>query len=96
MSNQPPPRRRGPARSPVEPQPRYLRTEEVAEILHCTPKTVSRWAAEGRLPFLKTLGGHRRYPEAEIRALAESLHHEATSPAAAALLGDDHPRQGSP
>jgi len=23
---------------------------------------VSRWAKEGKLPFLKTLGGHRRYP----------------------------------
>jgi excisionase family DNA binding protein len=51
----------------------YLLTHEVADILHCSPKTVSRWAKEGRLPFLKTLGGHRRYPEHEIRALAASL-----------------------
>ena len=36
-------------------------------------QTVSRWAKEGRLPFLKTLGGHRRYPEAEIRQLANEL-----------------------
>ena len=45
----------------------------------CTssPKTVSRWAKEGKLPFLKTLGGHRRYPEAEIRELAEELREEA-------------------
>jgi excisionase family DNA binding protein len=34
---------------------------------------VSRWAKEGRLPFLKTLGGHRRYPEADIRQLANEL-----------------------
>ena len=40
---------------------------------------VSRWAKEGRLPFLKTLGGHRRYPEAEIRQLAEGLREEATT-----------------
>jgi excisionase family DNA binding protein len=45
----------------------------VADILHVSPKTVSRWAKEGRLPFLKTLGGHRRYPEAEIRELANQL-----------------------
>jgi excisionase family DNA binding protein len=38
-----------------------------------SPKTVSRWAQEGRLPYLRTLGGHRRYPDAEIRALLESL-----------------------
>lgn len=53
--------------------PSYLRTAEVADILHVSPKTVSRWAKEGKLPFLKTLGGHRRYPEAEIRALAADL-----------------------
>ena len=59
--------------------PSYLRAAEVAEILHVSPKTVSRWAKEGKLPFLKTLGGHRRYPEAEIRNLAEGLREEATA-----------------
>jgi excisionase family DNA binding protein len=54
-------------------EPRYLRTAQVAELLHVSPKTVSRWAQEGRLPYLRTLGGHRRYPDAEIRALLESL-----------------------
>jgi excisionase family DNA binding protein len=53
--------------------PRYLHTAEVADLLHVSPKTVSRWAKEGKLPFLKTLGGHRRYPAAEIRQLAEEL-----------------------
>jgi excisionase family DNA binding protein len=57
--------------------PRYLHPAEVADILHVSPKTVSRWAKEGKLPFLKTLGGHRRYPEAEIRELAEELREEA-------------------
>ena len=51
----------------------YLLTHQVAAILHVSPKTVSRWAKEGKLPFLKTLGGHRRYPESKIRELAESL-----------------------
>ena len=60
-----------PKTTPIEPT--YLLSIEVAEILHVTPKTVSRWAKEGKLPFLRTLGGHRRYPEAEIRALAEQL-----------------------
>jgi excisionase family DNA binding protein len=60
--------------------PSYLRAAaEVADILHVSPKTVSRWAKEGKLPFLKTLGGHRRYPEAEIRQLAEGLRQEATT-----------------
>jgi excisionase family DNA binding protein len=59
--------------------PSYLRTAQVADILFVSPKTVSRWAKEGKLPFLKTLGGHRRYPEAEIRELAEELREEATA-----------------
>jgi excisionase family DNA binding protein len=59
--------------------PSYLHTAEVADLLHVSPKTVSRWAKEGRLPFLKTLGGHRRYPEAEIRDLATELREEATA-----------------
>jgi excisionase family DNA binding protein len=57
--------------------PSYLRTAEVADLLSVSPKTVSRWAKEGKLPFLRTLGGHRRYPEAEIRELVEDLREEA-------------------
>jgi len=30
-------------------------------MLGVTPNTVSRWAREGRLPSVATLGGHRRY-----------------------------------
>jgi excisionase family DNA binding protein len=54
----------------------YLRTFEVAEILHVSPKTITRWAKDGKLPFRRTLGGHRRYPEAEIRAIARDLRGE--------------------
>jgi excisionase family DNA binding protein len=59
--------------------PSYLHTAEVADILHVSPKTVSRWAKEGKLPFLKTLGGHRRYPAAEIRELANQLQVQPTT-----------------
>jgi excisionase family DNA binding protein len=59
--------------------PSSLHPAEVADILHVSPKTVSRWAKEGKLPFLKTLGGHHRYPEAEIRELANQLGEESTA-----------------
>ena len=59
--------------------PSYLLPAEVADILHVSPKTVSRWAKEGKLPFMKTLGGHRRYPEAEIRELVDDLRQEPTA-----------------
>ena len=32
------------------------------------PKTVTRWAQQGKLHSIRTLGGHRRYSETEIRA----------------------------
>jgi len=59
--------------------PSYLRTAEVADLLYVSPKTVSRWAKEGKLPFTKTLGGHRRYPETKIRELASELQEEPTA-----------------
>jgi len=51
----------------------------VADILHVSAKAVSRWAKEGKLPFLRTLGGHRRYPTAEIRQLADELQVQPTA-----------------
>src|SRR4029453_11964344 len=54
---------------PQPTEPRYLRTAQVADLLQVSPKTVSRWAQEGMLPYFRTLGGHRRYPDREIRAL---------------------------
>jgi excisionase family DNA binding protein len=59
--------------------PTYLRPAEVAHLLSVSPKTVSRWAKEGKLPFMKTLGGHRRYLEAEIRQLVDVLRQEPTA-----------------
>ena len=54
----------------------HLRTEEVANLLHVFPKTVARWAKQGLLPYRRTLGGHRRFPQAAIRELAAGLHQE--------------------
>src|SRR5699024_7758195 len=38
-----------------------LTPAEVAEMVHVDPKTVTRWAQAGKLTYLRTLGGHRRY-----------------------------------
>jgi excisionase family DNA binding protein len=54
----------------------FLRSAQVAAILQVSPKTVARWAQRGRLPYQRTLGGHRRYPEPAIRELAASLVQE--------------------
>ena len=52
---------------------RYIRTAEAARMLHVSPKTVSRWAKNGRLPHVVTLGGHRRFPASAVAQLARDL-----------------------
>jgi predicted site-specific integrase-resolvase len=37
-----------------------------------SPSTLDRLAAAGRLSFKRSPGGHRRYREPEVRALAEA------------------------
>ena len=46
-----------------------LTPAEVAALFRVDPKTVTRWAKAGKLTSIKTLGGHRRYKESEVKAL---------------------------
>jgi excisionase family DNA binding protein len=46
-----------------------LTTGEVASMFRVDPKTVCKWAADGKLSSFRTLGGHRRFRESEVRAL---------------------------
>ncbi len=48
-----------------------LTPSEVATLFRVDPKTVTRWAKAGKLTAIKTLGGHRRYRESEVKALLE-------------------------
>lgn len=54
---------RGPQRD------RLLTPGEVATLFRVDPKTVTRWAAAGRMSSIRTPGGHRRFRESEVRAL---------------------------
>ena len=42
---------------------------EVAAMFRVDPKTVTRWAQAGKLSAVRTLGGHRRFHENEVRQL---------------------------
>jgi excisionase family DNA binding protein len=53
----------------VESRDRLLTPGEVASLFRVDPKTVTRWAAAGRINSIRTPGGHRRFRESEIRAL---------------------------
>jgi excisionase family DNA binding protein len=47
---------------------RLLTPGEVAAMFRVDPKTVARWAKAGKISSVRTLGGHRRYREAEVHA----------------------------
>jgi excisionase family DNA binding protein len=50
-------------------QETLLTPSEVANLFRVDPKTVTRWAKAGKLTSIRTLGGHRRYKESEVKAL---------------------------
>lgn len=60
--------------SSVEPAPqpeeeRLLTSGEAGRIHGVKAVTMRRWANAGRLTVKRTLGGHRRYRESEVRRL---------------------------
>jgi len=57
---------------PTESEP-LLTPAEVAAMFRVDPKTVTRWAKAGKLSSIRTLGGHRRYRESEVRELLSGV-----------------------
>lgn len=51
----------------------YLSRSDVADIFGVAPNTVTRWAEAGKLPYIRTLGGHRRYDKEAIERLAREF-----------------------
>ena len=51
------------------PREELLTPSEVAALFRVDPKTVTRWARAGRISYIKTLGGHRRFKASEIQQL---------------------------
>jgi excisionase family DNA binding protein len=52
---------------------RLLRTHEVAVLFQVSERAVTDWAARGRLPSVRTPGGHRRYPSGAVRELLHEV-----------------------
>ncbi len=57
-------------------QNELLTRAQVAEMLCVSPSTVTRWADEGRLTCVRTLGGHRRYQRREILEISDFIYRE--------------------
>lgn len=60
---------------------KLLTPAQVAQLFLVDPKTVTRWAKAGKLTSIRTLGGHRRYKEAEVRALLAGIPAVKAAPA---------------
>ncbi len=45
---------------------RLLRTREVALLFRVSERAVTDWARRGRIPSVRTPGGHRRYPADQV------------------------------
>lgn len=58
---------------------KLLTPSEVAAIFRVDPKTVTRWAKVGKLSSIRTLGGHRRFREQEVRSLLVEAQEQAHS-----------------
>ena len=54
----------------------WLTRSQTAHRLQVSPRTVVRWATEGRLQHRRTLGGHRRYDPELIDQLVEALTYQ--------------------
>jgi excisionase family DNA binding protein len=73
----------------VESRDRLLTPGEVASLFRVDPKTVTRWAAAGRINSIRTPGGHRRFRESEIRALLRQDGNSESAAPAPRQAGDD-------
>jgi excisionase family DNA binding protein len=67
-------------RTPTPATELLLTPAEVAAMFRVDTKTVTRWAQDGKLTSIRTLGGHHRYREAEIRALLTGPRQEEAEP----------------
>ncbi|NLE70549.1 MAG: BldC family transcriptional regulator [Actinomycetales bacterium] len=67
-------RRKGGAVNPRQSDAETLLTpSEVAALFRVDPKTVTRWAKAGKISSIRTLGGHRRYRESEVKKLLHGV-----------------------
>ena len=51
----------------------WLTPGQAADLVNVNPRTVTRWAQSGKIRYITTVGGHRRYPCSEINALLLSM-----------------------
>lgn len=66
-----------------------LTPTEAATRLSVSPITLRKWADKGLIKVITTLGGHRRYPLAEVERLLRRQSHQGESPLKIMIVDDD-------
>jgi excisionase family DNA binding protein len=54
-----------------------LRPKDAARLLAVNTRTLSIWADKGKIRYVMTQGGHRRYPLSVVRALMDGKNQDA-------------------
>ena len=49
----------------------YVTPAQAAALLGVSSRTIGRWASLGHLPFITTVGGHRRFRESDVLQLLD-------------------------
>jgi excisionase family DNA binding protein len=57
-----------------------LRTRDVARAFQVSERTIAEWARRGRIPSVRTPGGHRLYPAERIREILRAAEGAAEQP----------------
>jgi excisionase family DNA binding protein len=68
---------------------RLLRTREVAQLFQVSERTVAEWARRGRIPSVRTPGGHRLYPADQVHRLLVATEHGEDGAAGASGGGSE-------
>lgn len=50
---------------------KYMSRGEAARRLGVSPRAIQEWAKDGRVPHIRTLGGHRRFSERDLEVMQE-------------------------
>ena len=66
-----------------------LTPAEAAKLLHVAPTTIRHWAQIGRLPFVTTPGGHRRFDKNDILSLMSLPEADVKESFAILIIEDD-------
>ena len=55
----------------LPPEATWLSLQKASQMLGVHPSTLRQWADAGKVPTVRTPGGHRRFAEADVRTLLE-------------------------